>query len=74
MDPTNLVGSGSRDSLRKIGAGSTLVEHSLMVYTIAENVKTHKNTTGPIEEYTISIGGRTLQRLWKSILSLQAGC
>ena len=40
VDPTNLV--GSRDSLRKSRAGATPAEHSLRVYTMAENVKTHE--------------------------------
>ena len=44
MDLTNLVGRGGRDSLRGNGAGGILAEHSLRIYTIVENVKTHKNS------------------------------
>ena len=57
MDPTNLVGSSGRDSLRKSRAGVTPVEHIMRVYTIAVNMKAMKNTTGPIEEHPLSIGG-----------------
>ena len=40
VDPTNLVSSNGRDSLRKNRAGETPAEYGLRVYTIAENVKT----------------------------------
>ena len=42
MDLTNLVGNVGRDSLRKSRASGTPAEHSLRVYTIAENMKTHR--------------------------------
>ena len=48
MDLTNFLSSGivGRDGLRKSRASGTLAEHSLRVYTIAENVKTQKTPQG----------------------------